>query len=48
MEQGLIFWVQNGLEARRTMRLPLTEDAKLKQTVDLSVDYYRAVIAAGR
>ncbi|KAI9688364.1 MAG: hypothetical protein M1822_001313 [Bathelium mastoideum] len=37
-----------GLEARNTMKLPLTEDAKLKQTMELSVDYYRALIASGR
>ncbi|KAI9693408.1 MAG: hypothetical protein M1820_009284 [Bogoriella megaspora] len=39
---------RKGLEAYRMMKLPLTEDAKLKQTVEMSMDYYRTVMAGGR
>jgi len=37
-----------GLESARVLQLPLTEDAYLKHTVDLSLWYYQAVMAAGR
>ncbi len=36
------------VETAALLRLPLTEDAYLKHTRDLSVNYYRAVLAAGR
>lgn len=31
----------------KILRLPLTEDNYIKHTVDLSLDYYRNIMAAG-
>jgi nuclear pore complex protein Nup98-Nup96 len=36
------------VETAALLRLPLTEDVYLKHTRELSVNYYRAVLAAGR
>ncbi|KAF2460468.1 nuclear protein 96-domain-containing protein [Lineolata rhizophorae] len=41
--------IQNvGAERARVLGLPLTEDATLRHTRELSLGYYRAVLAAGR
>ncbi|OBT58968.1 hypothetical protein VE04_02209 [Pseudogymnoascus sp. 24MN13] len=37
-----------GHDQSRVLRLPLTEDKYLKHTADLSVEYYRGVLAGGR
>lgn len=36
------------LELAKMLRLPLTEDAYLKHTVDLSLGYYKSVMAVNR
>ena len=35
------------MKGARVLQLPLTEDAYLKHTMDLSLQYYRAVMTGG-
>ncbi|KAI9879574.1 MAG: hypothetical protein M1830_008108 [Pleopsidium flavum] len=37
-----------GADGAKVLQLPLTEDASLKHTLDLSLQYYKAVMAGGR
>ncbi|KAI9700010.1 MAG: Nuclear pore complex protein Nup98-Nup96 [Candelina mexicana] len=39
---------QSVSEGAKVLQLPLTEDTYLKHTIDLSVGYYRALLAGGR
>ncbi|KAI9814647.1 MAG: Nuclear pore complex protein Nup98-Nup96 [Pycnora praestabilis] len=39
---------KNAADAAKVLQLPLTEDAYLRHTMDLSLGYYRSVIAGGR
>ncbi len=34
-----------GIESAKVLQLPLTQDAYLKHTVELSLQYYQAVMA---
>ncbi|KAF6240559.1 hypothetical protein HO173_001228 [Letharia columbiana] len=39
---------EKGMEGARVLQLPLTEDAYLKHTMDLSLQYYKAVMTGGK
>jgi nuclear pore complex protein Nup98-Nup96 len=51
-QQPNVLWIPTnaiqGHDQSRVLRLPLTEDKYLKHTADLSVEYYRGVLAGGR
>ena len=38
---------KQGVEAARVLQLPLTEDKFLQHTIELSLGYYKAVMAGG-
>lgn len=38
---------EQAADGAKVLQLPLTEDAYLKHTLDLSLQYYRAVMAGG-
>jgi nuclear pore complex protein Nup98-Nup96 len=40
--------VKQGKDVSRVLTLPLTEDKYLKHTIDLSLGYYKSVMAGGR
>ncbi len=43
----LTCWCQ-GMKGARVLQLPLTEDAYLKHTMDLSLQYYKAIMTGGK
>jgi nuclear pore complex protein Nup98-Nup96 len=40
-------WLRQSIETSKILALPMTEDRYLKHTVELSLDYYRAIMAGG-
>ena len=47
-ETRTLLTYRQGIEGARVLQLPLTEDVYLKHTMELSLQYYKAVMAGGK